>query len=65
VNTVPIGWFIAVGSALISGFVWWVKREFALNDLYHDKAEKELHGTNKRIDHLILNLLPGKPYKDE
>jgi len=62
---VPIEWFITLGSALVGVFVWWVKSEFTRNDKMHDTMEKSMVNVNKRVDHLILHLLPDAPYKDD
>ena len=56
---------MALITAAVSGFVWWVKREVARNDKAHEAVGQELNSVNKRVDHLILHLLPEKPYKED
>ena len=64
-TTVPIGWLIALGALALAGLIAWLKREFGRLDGQHAELKQGLTRVHKRVDWMIMKLLPGHPYEEE
>ena len=64
-TTVPIGWLIALGVFAFLGLIAWLKREFARLDGQHAELRGDVGKVHKRVDWLIMKLLPGHPYLEK
>ena len=61
---VPLNWVFGLAGILITAFIWWLKIEFAKNDRQHMEAQQGIKSVHKRIDFMIIHLLPHKPFHD-
>lgn len=67
-TTVPLGWLIAVaavlGGATVSLAWWWLKSEFTRLDGQHSELTKNVARVHRRLDYLIIKLLPNDPFRE-
>lgn len=64
-TTVPIGWLIGLGALALTGIFFWLRSEFSRLDGQHSELKESVVSVHKRVDWLIVKLLPGHPYTEK
>jgi len=60
---VPLNWVFYLIGMCVAGLFWWLLDFRKRNDQQHVEARSDIKEIHRRIDHMIVNLLPQKPYK--